>query len=100
MNSTIPPSTIVAWNSMMSGKDTSEIGVFSYTYKDEEGNSRLVSSKNIKCRLLWDLLGEQNKKSIALYVPLSYPPHHKMLPLRIRNQLSSIRIYHGIRTPK
>jgi predicted AlkP superfamily phosphohydrolase/phosphomutase len=73
MNSAIPPSTIVAWNSMLSGKDTSEIGVFSYTYTDKEGNARLVSSRNIKCRLLWDIIGEQDKRSIALYVPLSYP---------------------------
>ena len=72
MNSTIPPSTIVAWNSMISGKDTSEIGVFSYTYRDKNGDAKLVNSSHIKCRLMWDILGEQ-KKSIALYVPLSYP---------------------------
>ena len=73
MNSAIPPSTIVAWNSMISGKDTSEIGVFSYTYKDEDGNPRLVNSKHIKCDLIWDIIGKRDKKSIALYVPLSYP---------------------------
>lgn len=73
LNSTIPPSTIVAWNSMISGKDTSEIGVFSYTYVDDEGRSRLVNSHNIKCRLIWDILKEHGKESIALYVPLSYP---------------------------
>tara|TARA_Y100000310_G_scaffold329181_1_gene398542 strand:+ start:703 stop:2085 length:1383 start_codon:yes stop_codon:yes gene_type:complete len=73
LNSTIPPSTIVAWNSMMSGKDTSEVGVFSYTYKDKEGKSRLVNSNHIKCKLLWDILSEHQKRSIVLYVPLSYP---------------------------
>ena len=73
LNSAIPPSTIVAWNSMISGKDTSEIGVFSYTKKDEKGKMRLVSSYDVKCKLMWDILGEQDKKSIALYVPLSYP---------------------------
>lgn len=73
MNSAIPPSTIVAWNSMISGKDTSEIGVFSYTFKDKEGKTQMVSSKNINSPLLWDILGEQGKKTIALYVPLSYP---------------------------
>ncbi|MAG08686.1 hypothetical protein CMO89_04380 [Candidatus Woesearchaeota archaeon] len=73
VNSTIPPSTIIAWNSMLSGKDASQIGVFSYTYKDEDGNSRLANSGSIKCKLLWDILGEQDKKSIALYVPLTFP---------------------------
>lgn len=73
LNSTIPPSTIVAWNSMISGKDTSEIGVFSYTTRDEHGNSRLVTSRHIKCKLMWDILGEHGKRSVALFVPLSYP---------------------------
>src|SRR3989344_3712213 len=71
LNSTIPPSTIIAWNSMLSGKDASEIGVFNYT-KNENGKSRLVNSKDIRCKLIWNLLGNK-KKSIALYVPLSYP---------------------------
>lgn len=73
MNSTIPPSTIVAWNAMISGKDPSEIGVFNYTYKDEQGEYRLVSSKNNKAKLIWDIIGDKDKRSIALYVPLSYP---------------------------
>lgn len=73
MNSTIPPSTIVAWNSMISGRDTSEIGVFSYTIRDKNGHSRLVDSSDVQCNLMWDILKEHDKKSIALYVPLSYP---------------------------
>jgi len=73
LNSAIPPSTIVAWNSMISGMDTGDIGVFSYTYQDKEGNSKLVNSRHIKCRLMWDILGKHGKRSIALYVPLSYP---------------------------
>lgn len=73
MTSEIPPATIVAWNAMISGKDTSDIGVFSYTFKDENNKTQLVSSQNIKCKLVWDILGDYNKKSIALYVPLSYP---------------------------
>src|SRR3989338_10518293 len=73
LNSTIPPLTIVAWNSMFSGKDASELGVFSYTYKNKEGESKLANSSLIKVKLLWDILTEQNKKSVVLYVPLSYP---------------------------
>jgi len=73
VNSAIPPSTVVAWNSMISAKDTSEIGVFSYTRKDDKGGFRLVNSKDVRCKLMWDILIEQNKKTISLYVPLSYP---------------------------
>lgn len=73
VDSAIPPITIGAWTAMLSGKDIGEIGVFSYTYRDKEGKSKLVSSRRIKCKLIWDFLGEQNKKTVALYVPLSYP---------------------------
>ena len=73
MNSAIPPNTIVAWNSMISGRDTSEIGVFSYTFRDKDGQSKLVSSQNIKCKLMWDILAEHNKRSLAMFVPLSFP---------------------------
>jgi len=68
INSTIPPATIIAWTSMVSGKDASEIGVFNYT-KD----GRLVNSTDVKCKRVWDILSEKGKKSIALYVPLTYP---------------------------
>ena len=73
MTSTIPPSTIVAWNSMLSGRDTSELGIFSYTYTDNNGERKLVSSQNIKCELLWDHLKKHDKKGVSLFVPLSYP---------------------------
>lgn len=71
LNSTIPPSTIVAWNAMLSGKDSSEIGIFSYT-KTKDGRVELVNSKDIRCNLMWDILGKR-KRTIALYIPLSYP---------------------------
>jgi len=72
MESTIPPATNIAWNSMLSGQDASKIGVFAYTYKDNDGNTRLVSSNNIKTELIWDILGDK-KRTISLFVPLSFP---------------------------
>ena len=73
LNSTIPPITIGAWNSMISGQDLSKVGVFSYTYKNKEGKSQIVNSSIISTKLIWDYLGKLDKKTIALYVPLSYP---------------------------
>jgi len=75
MNSTIPPATIIAWTALVSGKDPSQIGVFSYTYKDKEtGNTKLANSQCVKTERIWDILGNNNKKSIILNVPLTYPP--------------------------
>lgn len=72
LNSSIPPSTITAWSSMFSGKDTSEIGVFSFTYKDKNGQTKVVDSSQVQCQRLWDLL-PSNKKTVSLFVPLTYP---------------------------
>src|SRR3989344_2694191 len=73
MNSTIPPSTIVAWNSMLTGKDPSFFDVYSYTFKDEENKTQLTNSKNVKEARLWKLLEKDGKRSIILNVPLTYP---------------------------
>jgi len=78
LNSTIPPSTIAAWNSMISGKDTSELGIFSYTYQDENGQSRLVSSKNVNCDLMWDIL-DRNKKKTMPYMFLYLIRYAKLM---------------------
>src|SRR3989344_1200253 len=73
MNSTVPPSTIVAWNSMLTGKDPSFFDVYSYTFKDEENKTQLTSSKNVKEARLWKRLEKEGKRSIVLNVPLTYP---------------------------
>ncbi|MFH1328391.1 MAG: alkaline phosphatase family protein [Candidatus Bathyarchaeota archaeon] len=74
MNSTIPPVTIIAWSAIASGKDASQIGAFSYTIRDPETNkSKIVSSKQIKTDMIWDILSKQNKRTVSLNVPLTYP---------------------------
>lgn len=73
MRSSIPPSTIVAWTSMLSGKDPSYFDVYSYTYKDENNKTKLSSSMNVKAKRIWKYLDELGKKSILLNVPLTYP---------------------------
>lgn len=73
LNSSIPPSTILSWTSMLSGKDPSEFDVFSYTYLDEKGNKQLTSSNNLKVERIWEIISKEDKKSIVLNVPLTYP---------------------------
>ncbi len=73
LKSSIPPSTIVAWSSMLTGKDPSHFDVYSYTTKDEHNNSVLTNSKNVKDKRIWKYMDENNKKSILLNIPLTYP---------------------------
>lgn len=75
LNSTIPPITIGAWNAMLTGKELSELDIFGYSYKSSTGETKIVDSSFIKTPHLWDYLACENKKAVALYVPLSYPVH-------------------------
>jgi predicted AlkP superfamily phosphohydrolase/phosphomutase len=76
LKTTIPPSSIVAWTSMASGKDPGETGIHSYTQKPGPHTiPRLTDSTDIKASLLWDILTQHNKKTIALNIPLTYPAH-------------------------
>ncbi|MDP5277119.1 alkaline phosphatase family protein [Chengkuizengella axinellae] len=75
LNSTIPPITVPAWSSMLSGKDPGELGVYgfrnrrTYRYDDEV----FASSHMVKFDRLWDLFSKVNKKSIIVGVPQTYP---------------------------
>ncbi len=73
MQSSIPPSTIVAWTSFLTGKDPSFFDVYSYTYKDDHNEQRLSNSQSVKTKRLWEYLNDNNKRSILVNIPLTYP---------------------------
>lgn len=75
IQTSIPPSTCVAWSSFFSGKDASQFGVYSYTVREgfSYSSSRLVNSRDVRSDMIWDILTKNNKKSIIIGVPLAYP---------------------------
>jgi len=75
IESTIPPSTCIAWNSFFSGRDASDFGVYSYTKRNDfsYSPSQLISSHDIKTDMVWDVLTETGKKSYVIGVPITYP---------------------------
>ncbi|MBO8161176.1 MAG: alkaline phosphatase family protein [Thermosipho sp. (in: Bacteria)] len=76
LKSTIPPITVPAWMSMMTGKDPGTLGIYGFrNRKDYSYDSvTFANSKMIKEKTVWEILGENNLKSIVLGVPLTYPP--------------------------
>ena len=76
MRSTIPPITVPAWATMVSGKDPGELGFYGFRNRKDYTYDKLfvVNSLNFKAKAIWDYLGEREIKSIALGVPPSYPP--------------------------
>jgi predicted AlkP superfamily phosphohydrolase/phosphomutase len=75
LGSTIPPVTPPAWTSFMTGVNPGKHGVFDFiTFRPNSYEKVLVNSSYVRSKWFWDLAGEKGKKSIILYVPLTYPP--------------------------
>ncbi len=76
LTSTIPPITVPAWMCMMTGKDPGTLGIYGFRNRRDHTYDGLqfASSRLVHEPTLWDILGEHGKQSIALGVPLTYPP--------------------------
>lgn len=75
LKSTIPPITVPAWMSMMTGKTPGELGVYGFRNKEkkEEKFLKIINSTEVKQRKIWDIIAMEGKKSIINGVPLTYP---------------------------
>jgi len=91
LKSTLPPVTAPAWTSFITGKNPGKHGILSFFHKknrkptnyvDEEflwdnstktlNENRIINANDIKY-CLWDVLSKNNKKSIIINVPITYP---------------------------
>src|SRR5215210_4037913 len=70
-----PPITVPAWACAMTGKTPGQLGI--YGFRDRKDNSydglSIATSASVKEPTVWDLLGEQGKKSLLIGVPPGYP---------------------------
>ena len=75
LESTIPPITVPAWMCMMTSRDPGELGIYGFRNRKDYSYDALTiaNSHAIKVPTLWDLLGQAQKKSVVLGVPLTYP---------------------------
>ena len=76
LNSTIPPITVPAWMSMMTGKDPGTLGFYGLRNRADHSYSKmeLANSRLVKEDALWDILGAACKKVVLVGVPQTYPP--------------------------
>lgn len=72
--STIPPLTAPAWCSFATGKNPGKHGAHDFVVKDNSGDMRIINSKKIKGKKIWNILSEHNKKVGIIHFPISYPP--------------------------
>lgn len=73
LTSTIPPATIPAFPTLMTGMNPGKHGIFDFM-QTEGGRAKLVDGTNIQGQTLWRTLSDYGKRCIVLNVPLTYPP--------------------------
>ncbi len=75
LESTIPPITVPAWMCMMTSRDPGELGIYGFRNRQDYTYDTLTipNSDAIKVPTLWELLGQEQKRSVVLGVPLTYP---------------------------
>lgn len=76
LRSCFPPITVPAWMCMFTGKDPGELGIYGFRNRINYNYDQLkiVSSQNINQKAIWDYCAEENKESVIIGVPPSFPP--------------------------
>lgn len=76
LESTIPPITVPAWMSMMTGCDPGTLGIYGFRNRKDHSYDGLAFANNrmVRQETVWDVLAKSGMKSILLGVPLTYPP--------------------------
>ena len=74
IESTIPPISPPAWASFMTGVNPGKHGIYDFvTFRPNSFEKVLVNSSFVHSKSFWNLAGDRGKRSIILYVPLTYP---------------------------
>ena len=78
LHSTVPPLSPVAWTSMVTGQNPGKHGIFDFVTTTEGPKEALrlqfLNGGARKCPAIWDYLSHGGKKSIAMNIPMTYPP--------------------------
>ncbi|MCE2400476.1 alkaline phosphatase family protein [Candidatus Poribacteria bacterium] len=75
LESTVPPITVPAWMCMMTSRDPGELGIYGFRNRSDYSYDALTiaNAHAVEVPALWELLGQAQKRSVVLGVPLTYP---------------------------
>lgn len=75
LRSTIPPASMPAWPSFITGKNPGKHGLYDFLKRTpDDYRGRLISSRDLKAETLWDILSDSGKKCVVINFPGTYPP--------------------------
>ena len=73
LESQVPPWTPSAWPSLYTGVNPGKHGVYGFTGYDGY-DYHVVDRDDVRARAIWDVLGEHDRSSVVVNVPVTYPP--------------------------
>lgn len=73
LNSTFPPTSSVAWSTIITGLNPGKHGIYDF-YLYRGGNKIEVADARYLPFTIFDIASDYNKKIIAINVPMTYPP--------------------------
>lgn len=75
LKSTIPPITVPAWTSMLTGKDPGVLGFYGFRNRRPNSYELFIPNRtHLKEETCWEILSEKGFKVILIGVPQTYPP--------------------------
>lgn len=74
--SIIPPLTLYAFSSILTGKQVDNHGIYNFYSLDKKNNLKLNPASRGSNKFLWNFLTEKGIKSIFFEVPITYPPEN------------------------
>jgi predicted AlkP superfamily phosphohydrolase/phosphomutase len=74
LRSTVPPITGPAWTSFLTGKKPERHGIFDFLKLNERGEQVPATSLDNRSLTLFDILTHYKKRTIAINIPMTYPP--------------------------
>ncbi len=76
LESTIPPITVPAWTSMMTGKGPGTLGFYGFRNRANYSYDGMAfaNSQCLRDDTVWDILSRERRRSVVIGVPQTYPP--------------------------
>lgn len=75
MNSSLPDVSAVAWTSVNTGMNPAKHGIYGFVDRKPGTNTmEVMTASHVRAKTIWQLTSDAGKRSIAINVPLSFPP--------------------------
>ena len=75
MNSSLPDVSAVAWTSVNTGMNPAKHGIYGFVDRKPGTNTlEVMTSSHVRVKNIWQLASDAGRRSVAVNVPLSFPP--------------------------